>query len=69
MTHSLSVRQPAGAPTGPEPELRTVTMIVTPEQAREWLDRMPTQRRIRRTKMDQLRRTVLGGASATRAVP
>jgi len=36
----------------------TITEMVTPAKAREWLDKMPIQRRIRRSKIEKLKRVV-----------
>jgi hypothetical protein len=44
-----------------EEAMTTVTMTVTPAQAQDWLDKMPTQRRLRQNKVDQLIRLINEG--------
>jgi hypothetical protein len=45
----------------PSQEMVTVTMTITPAQAREWLDKMQIQRRLRRSKVEKLKRQVQQG--------
>jgi hypothetical protein len=53
----------ADNPAAPEPgaEMRTLTMMISPAMAREWLDRMPLQRPLRKTQLAQLRRIIETG--------
>jgi hypothetical protein len=52
-----NVAEISASPT-PSQEMVTVTITVTPAQAREWLDKMQIQRRLRRGKVEKLKRQV-----------
>lgn len=45
----------------PNKEMMTTTVFVTPEQAEAWLLTMPTQRRLRRTKVERIKASVYKG--------
>lgn len=42
-------------------EMFTAMLTVSPEQAQQWLDGMPSQRRLRKAKVEQLRRQIVDG--------
>lgn len=42
-------------------EMFTTLLTVSPDQAQQWLDAMPSQRRLRKAKVEQLRRQIVDG--------
>lgn len=42
-------------------EMFTTLLTVSPDQAQQWLDGMPSQRRLRKAKVEQLRRQIVDG--------